>query len=417
MNHLSDHLLVFDNVLLAMEAIAEMEKRAPGIPDIMPPMMATPDPMLMGCGALDKDDFLATRLACRPDDVEYFRMLATDDDRPYLTDFRRYSLKPNLAHSHFLFRGQRKDYGSIKANLFRDKNKHYFLDDMIRINELTAFLAMHPLVQLLGIKGFELRGKPVKLQANLYGLAQHYYNRTTTVDLSSSLDVAAFFAVTRYADDTYLPATEGPEATGVIYALPIFTSLSYNSMFGYDISSIGKQFCFERPARQLGFLADCPGGKDLADHPLLLRFRFRHDRDITQRIYESRDRGRDIAPSDPLERYWRKYRDINGEPFSVCAKAIELNHYFNRTKDTPQSITQKLLAYTDADGRPAFRLSGKTWPEFPRELLEEYWRDIRNGWWQDVFCDNIYFPLEGRKHRDALLALPSDPRYRSAFFE
>ena len=53
-------------------------------------------------------------------------------------------------------------------------------------------MAMHPIVQLLGIKGFELCGHPMKLQANLYGLAQHYYNKTTEVDFSSSLDVAAF---------------------------------------------------------------------------------------------------------------------------------------------------------------------------------------------------------------------------------
>lgn len=91
-----------------------------------------------------------------------------------------------------MFRGQKEDYKSIKANLFRDKNKRYFLDDMIKINELTAFMAMHPIVQLLGIKGFELCGHPMKLQANLYGLAQHYYNKTTEVDFSSSLDVAAF---------------------------------------------------------------------------------------------------------------------------------------------------------------------------------------------------------------------------------
>lgn len=408
---------LFSNIFEAMQCISALEENAWRLPMIMPPVLAAGDPFVAAGANLDKDDFLVTRLMCNRDDVAYYRMLAIEDRIPYLTDFRRFSLKPNLYHSSFLFRGQQQDYKSIKASLFRDKNKHYFLDDMIKVNELTAFLAMHPLVQLLGIKGFELRGKSMKLQANLYGLAQHYYNRTTEVDFSSSLEVAAFFAVTRYnkPEDRYEPIENDAESTGVLYVLPVSRSLTVNQIYNYRITSIGKQFCFERPARQLGFLIDCSGGKDVIDHPLLLRFEFRHDREITHKIYEAWGCGQAIAPSDPLQRYWRKYRDNVPSPFPISDKAIELNLYRN-SGETRESLTAKLLSYKDDKGNPVFTLSGQVWPEFPREILEDYWADIRNGWWEDEFCDNIYFPEGGQKMKEAFMALPADPRYRSAFY-
>ena len=418
MNKICEQFPVFENVFEAIDFLRSLGLNAVNIPDNILPYFDAMDPLNATGLYLDETDFLVTRLQCNVDVVEDYRQLNIGNSIPFLTDFKRYSIKPNLAHTQFLYRGQSKDYKSIKPNLFRDKNKHYFLDDMIKGQELIAFIAEHPLVQLLGIKGFELRNRNIKLQANLYGLAQHYYNRTTEVDLSSSIDVAAFFAVTMYDAklDKYLPIEAGPESTGVIYALPVSRSLAYNSIFGFNITSIGKQFCFERPSRQLGFLADCSGDKDLIDHKLLLRVEFKHNCDITNRIYDFWGKGDAIAPEDPLEKYWRMYRDNPGEPFHVSNKAIELNLYHNHG-ETEESITDKLLSYRNGQGAPAFKLTGKEWPEFPRELLEGYWSDIKNGWWQDVFCDDIYFPLSGNKTKEALKAIPNDPRYRSSFFE
>ena len=56
--------------------------------------MAGIDPFVAGGIGLDKDSFIVTRLMCNPDDVDYFRMLSVDDNMPYLTDFKRFSLKP-----------------------------------------------------------------------------------------------------------------------------------------------------------------------------------------------------------------------------------------------------------------------------------------------------------------------------------
>lgn len=423
MNPISESLPVFDSIYHALDAIADLhrfiENAEPGAEKIYPTFFISPDFYSLAGEDLELDDFMVTRLSIDHEDVIYYKMLSNGEDIPYLTDFERHSLRPNLYGCKFLFRGQRKDYGTLKANLFRDDKKGYFLDDVIKTNELSAFIAMHPLVQLLGIKGFELLGKPMKFQCNLYGLAQHYYNNTVEIDFSSSLNVASFFAVTRFDKDSdcYIPLQADRESIGVIYVLPISTSLTHNRMY-YDgrISSIGKQYCFERPARQLGFLVEATGGKDLISHPLLLKFQFKHNQIITNKIFENWDKGSAIAPSDPLETYWRKYRDIKGKPFDISNKAIELN-LFKNPDETLDSIVSKILQYKEDNGEPKFNLTGEDWPKFPIELLEAYWQDIKNGWWEDVFCKNIYFPYDNGKKKEALINLPQDSRYKSAFYK
>lgn len=44
----------------------------------------------------------------------------------------RFNFKPNLRHRKFLFRGQNSLFNPCVPNLYRDKDKNYFIDDMIR---------------------------------------------------------------------------------------------------------------------------------------------------------------------------------------------------------------------------------------------------------------------------------------------
>lgn len=410
--------VVFDNIYEAQRHIRQFELHyiaAQSATRQSPFPGGFPDFFVMAGANCPDSHFIMTRLQFRDEDVRFFKILSKETSYPYLTDFRRFSLKPNLYNKRFLYRGQREDYGSIKPSLFRDENKRYFLDDLIKVQELQALIAQHPLVQLLGINGFEIGHWDVKLQCNLYGLAQHYYNKSTMVDFSSSLDVASFFAVTKNVNDRYYPADLDSGDVGVIYMLEIDSSLAYNRVHGLDVTSIGKQFGFMRPERQLGFLVEGLTNHDLSKSNRLTPVYFRHNRAIAEEIYARWDEGRSIAPEDSLERYWLSYRD-NQQPFEISNKAIELNLAFN-PKETWDSITQKILDIKTEDGKPMFKLSGKEWPELPQSMLDDYYQDILNGWWQDLFCANIQFPefYIGRKKREAFLNLPNDERYRKAF--
>lgn len=110
----------------------------------------------------------------------------------------RFSIKPSLANNKFLFRGQSEFYSPCRPNLFRDKKKNaerQFVDDIIQMNELEILLRQHPLVKLFE-NGFYLVNEFFRFKIDYAGLAQHYYNRTPLLDLTSDMEVAKFFAVT-----------------------------------------------------------------------------------------------------------------------------------------------------------------------------------------------------------------------------
>ena len=48
--------------------------------------------------------------------------------------------------------------------------------------------------------------------------------------------------------------------------------------------------------------------------------------------------------------------------------------------------------------------------------MNQYYEDIKNGWWQDVFCKDIYFVSgDGLVYKDMLMQIPNDTRYTRFF--
>lgn len=130
-----------------------------------------------------------------------------DDDKFIMTRLQsgRYSLKPNLRNRAYLFRGQNTFFDPSKPSLFRSGAQRFLLES-IAYQEMFYTIYSHPLVQLLDA-GINLQGCSFPIEMNLYGLTQHYYNKTSLMDLTSSIDVAKFFAVTDYdsQSDRYAP--------------------------------------------------------------------------------------------------------------------------------------------------------------------------------------------------------------------
>lgn len=51
-------------------------------------------------------------------------------------------------------------------------------------------------------------------------------------------------------------------------------------------------------------------------------------------------------------------------------------------------------------------------PCFDTDLLDRYYADIKNGWWQDVFCKDLYFAAsDGIVYKDMLMKVPTEERY------
>ena len=331
------------------------------------------------------------------------------DDKFLMTRLQsgRYSLKPNLRHRKYLFRGESEFHNPCKSNLSRNPGQKRFTRELMMGQEMMLLMMSHPLVQLLDL-GVDLCGTIYRFEMNLFGLTQHYYNKTTFLDLTSDLRVAAFFATTKHVNekDSYLPIDEDDNAIGVLY----YYDLDINSDFGVradgsksTLSTIGLQV-FPRSGQQKGFLYDLAVNQSFNDIPQVHAVRFYQQKDLSEKIWSYFHGGKDLFPDDILARHWREnYKDRS----IVSKRTILMNKMFNKNmtlkqvEDEAKSLGLEIRDYV---------------PRFSDEELVQYYNAVLNDdYWQN-FCRQIHIPGDkDGKMMATLFALPEDPRYRWAF--
>lgn len=288
----------FDNVLEACRFIKEEERKA-----------------------FEKDDYMSDILAKRQfnycADVNIYNIKWADGKSAYCHPelpadafivnqlmSGKLSLKPNLYGRKFLFRGQSKYYNVCTPGLFRNPKQSCFLKELIQYDELRAVLATHPLVQLFE-QGIDLWHDIFRFEINYGGLAQHYYNKTSFLDLTSDIDTAKFFAVTDYRFDEYTPHTD-TSSLGVMYYYEIAEPGAFSPQKQQYLSTIGKQ-PFMRSGNQRGFLLNMEKGANFNEFSQVHKVYFRHDSSISQQIFEESRNGEKYFPSDILQVKWKRF--------------------------------------------------------------------------------------------------------------
>ncbi len=318
-----------------------------------------------------------------------------------------FALKPNLYGHKFLYRGQSDHYEGKPCvpNMFRDaehNKKEYYLDFLIFSQEMELLIRSLPLVQLLE-NGIELLHDTFKIRMHYPGLAQHYYNKSHFLDLTSDLNVAAFFASSSYKDESYHPLGNC-EKTGVIYYYNLEFPRAFQQHRGYALKNIGKQL-FLRSGAQRGFLLEMEKGVDFKTLPEVNAVYFKHDDAVERDIFRRCNEGKDYFGEDLLQHAWNdRFRD-RFERRIVSRRAVELNVSRN-AGETVESITRKLngMGISVDDYVPSF-----SHPE-----LSSFYANI-DKWWHD-FCDDIYFvSSDGEWYREEMKAICRRPEYQWAF--
>ena len=78
--------------------------------------------------------------------------------------------------------------------------------------------------------------------------------------------------------------------------------------------------------------------------------------------------------------------------------------------ETIKSISRKL------DNMYGIKVDKDRIPAFDADLMDQYYEDMKNGWWQDVFCKDIHFVSgDGIVYKDMLRQIPNDSRYARFF--
>jgi hypothetical protein len=273
---------------------------------------------------------------------------------------------------------------------------------MIQHQELIVLLNSHPLVKLLG-NGIELFHDYFRFEMNYYGLSQHYYNKTSLLDLTSDMNAAKFFAVTTFNFNQDKYEKYDGNGLGVLYYFDIQPDSFTNE--GHQLSTIGKQV-FMRSGAQRGFLLDMSVGQNFNDFPEVRYVFFRHNSTVTDRIFNEAMGGDKYMANELLRTHWynRMSDPINSKVISRAA--LNLNFAFNKGT-SHRKIVNELRC-------KGFHIDPKLETKFSDEELDVYYSTALQNWEQ--FCEDIYFySPEGRILKNHLLNVPNDPRYRWAF--
>lgn len=348
----------------------------------------------------------------RVNDLDYpfsafFNDASYDKFIPTRLESGRYSFKPNLRSRKFLFRGQSEFHDPSVPNIYRaqkEEKLNYLIGECALGQELMLLMLSHPLVQLFDI-GFSFANRHFRAEMNLFGLTQHYYNKTSMLDFTSDPRVSAFFAVTDYdrTTDTYSPVTnDGRE--GVLYYYDLDISTSFQASFTKDakLSTIGLQV-FPRSGNQKGFLLEMSKGCNLNSDPNVRYVKFRHNAEISRRIFEQMEGGKLLFPDDILAKHWTVY---NKDQKFVSRSSMILNSLMNPQQHYDSLVSAiKEYGYEIKDYKPVFT----------QEELAEYYLDVKNGFWEE-FCNKIHIPGDDEgKLREQLLQIENNDDYKWAF--
>lgn len=364
----------------------------------------------------DPNFTLMSQIASCGWDKPYNEFINEADDKMFIvgrTQRKKNILKPNLRNCGMLFRGQRKKYPSIISSYTRDeydKNGNHLelpqyhrfhLKSNLLAEDFIALLRTHPLFMLFE-RGIILppEPRPVFIDMNYYGLAQHYNFNTGLVDFTTDIDVAAFFACTiNKGNDVYEPVTDiVKDPTGVLYVHPIIPEETFK---GKGFSTIGLQL-YPRTGAQRGVFYN-----ELNNFPplntLVKPILFRQDPNVSRIFYNKMDGGKKLFPKDTISDKAKEILTGN----EVSGKTFAENLY-----TTQEDLEQNLHELSDI----GMKVNWHKRRHFTPEMLHDVEIDLKNGLWEK-FCDQICFVDEkkGEGMKESLLNLPKNPCYKMYF--
>lgn len=216
--------------------------------------------------------------------------------KAYLLRDGSIGFRPEI-YNNFLFRGE---------SGFINKDKSY---SMLGFQDFSKLLQSYPLFRLFA-EGINIPNLDMRIKfGDIQGIAASYGDTPKFVPFTSELDIAAFYAVTKYnaATQSREPIRAHESPLGVIRVMEMQQPLEQIS----GVFPIGFQ-AFIRPGIQKTFAVYVPSGLHIENHKWVTTFVFRQDDIISQRIYNEFKNGDVLMPQDDL--LAKKLRILKDDP-------------------------------------------------------------------------------------------------------
>ena len=279
-----------------------------------------------------------------------------------------FTLKPNITMQPCLFYGDSDLNEDLQPEWSRFTKREEFIEQNVLREEFELVMQSHPLYKLFE-QGIPTRKNPVRI-INPFGNAMAYGFPSPMMPLTSSLDIAAFFATHRR--DTVTGAwtaipekkESGEPNVGVLYILEL--ALPFPMMLG--LSVIGMQ-AFERTGRQRLFGLNVEAGRNFTDYRFVTGFEFKQCSDDTRNLGQLFNHGELLTPHELIADKARAILQTK----TVSEEAFQLN-----CKNNPRDIP--------AENRKVLEKAGVKIVKEPRhkftedELVQEFYPTALQRW-------------------------------------
>lgn len=211
-----------------------------------------------------------------------------------------FTLKPNITNQACLFYGTPDIQRPLTPEFWHHESSMYKVMNVLR-EEFELVMESHPLYNLLK-NGIETPRGIVRV-INPYGISLAYGFPTALIPLTSSLEIAAFFATHRRNIETgqWEPVPEydqnGERQYGTLYFMEL--AQPFPTILG--LSTIGMQ-AFKRPAAQKLFGFNVPFGQDFNSHKFVTGFQFKQNPDSAAFLTKRFKSGEILTPDEPIAR-------------------------------------------------------------------------------------------------------------------
>ncbi|MDE6820916.1 FRG domain-containing protein [Bacteroides acidifaciens] len=277
-------------------------------------------------------------------------------------------LTPLAPAFNVYYRGQSRQISPSKASLYRNG-----MTEVARFVERLKYVEFRKIIEEYPLTHFlrdtivatapDKKMHHIPLAIDHLALAQHYGIKTELLDITTDKFVAAFFATTYCKDDIYKPIVDNREEKGVLYrySIPPMEMLPGKEP---RLRAVGLQ-PFSRPGEQCGMVYPMTENEDFEKVATSIET-FRHDRTVSEFIFNYTNRGRKLFPDSPMQSHATKI--CNSTVFSYDAFHAVKEEFYT---DCPE---EQLLNYLSERGITLVENIDFGFTEDEKDACIKYWQ-------------------------------------------